>query len=757
MLVALAVTLVMLLWLDHRVRAGFEDGHWLHPVRMLSAPVEIRPGMDLALGGFWQEVALRGYRRAAGDGPLVAGPWRRTGHAVELALLPGDRVAGAAPAAQVRLDLEAERLIRLRDPGRGGALDALVLGPRPIEGVLEEHFVPRPRLSIEDIPPGVVDAVLAAEDVRFLEHPGINPASMLRALAANLRAGRVLQGGSTLTQQFVKNHFLTRDRTLARKLVEIPMALLLEWHFAKERILEAYLATVYLGHRDGRAIHGLAEGARVWLGKELADITLADGALLAGLIRAPNVYSPARHPERALRRRDQVIDALERENWIGPGEAASARRDQPTFGSVVAMAPESFFVRQVQRELEASAPGALDLGPGVEVFTTLDPRLQRIAVEEVKRSVVARGGAEAAVVALDPRTGALRALVGGTDYGASHLDRATRARRAVGSLFKPFLYEAAIARPELGLTAATLIEDRPIQVGEGATAWVPRNADGRWHGKVTLREALVRSLNAPAVWVGNQVGFTELARIGGDVFATAEPLAVAPSLSLGAFDASLLDVVAAYSAFVAPGRVVRPHAVEAVHGPSGARLLAVESETREVGDPAAFYVVHTLLEGVVADGTARRVGAADLGRPLGGKTGTTNDARDAWFVGYTPSLVLGIWIGHDDGHPLAGDGASLAVPLWIAIARRAFAGQPVETFAMPEGVEVVAIDDATGLRGDSSCGPARPYAFLRGTAPEGTCDGGVAPGPAESPTPAERLQAWWGAGLDGLLGRGAER
>ncbi len=748
--VVLVGTLLTVAWLDHRVRKGFDDGHWLYPVRLLSAASEVRPGTDLAASGFWRELAARRYRRVSGR-PLEAGTWTRTGHSVELALFEGDGPPRAEAGAKVQLDLEGERLVRIRSSGQGGLLDALRFAPQAIEGVFDQHFVRRPRLSIEDIPPGVVDAVLAAEDVRFLEHPGVNPSSMLRAFAANLRAGRILQGGSTITQQFVKNHFLTRDRTFSRKLVEIPMALLLEWHFAKERILEAYLATVYLGHRDGRAVHGFAEGARAWLGKELADLTLADGAMLAGLIRAPNIYSPSRHPGRAVERRDQVIDALERLGWVGREEAEQARRERPRLATVPAAPVESFFARRVSREIENKAPGAFDLGAGVEIFTTLDPRLQRIVAEEVAASVPARHGAEAAVVALDPRSGAIRALVGGNDYGKSHLDRATQSRRPIGSLFKPFLYAAAIADPKANLTAATVLNDGPLQLGEGETAWVPRNSDGRWHGPVTVREALVRSLNVPAVLVGERLGFDQLARLGELVFSSPEPLPVTPAISLGAFEASLLDVVAGFAAFVVPGQVVEPRAIEAVHGPSGAFLYGSEPSFRQVGDPAAFYVVHTMLEGVVSEGTARRIGAAGLGRPIAGKTGTTNDARDAWFVGYTPSLLLGVWVGHDDGRPLQGDASSLAVPLWLAIARRAFAGQPVETFPIPQAVEVVAIDDKTGLRGEPACGSARPYAFLRGTAPLESCDGRSVAGSPSLLPPVERLRAWWDSALGGLL------
>ena len=732
-LVVLLAVAAALFWLDRQVVRGFGEARWRHPVRIYAAARAIEVGVDLDAAGIAEELHDLGYRAVTGD-PTEPGTFRRGAQRLDLFLNPAPEPGsyGGRPAQQVAIALDGGRRVRAIELRPGGRkVESVALEPRPLEGLFTSHWTGRAPLRLADVPATVVDAVLAAEDEHFLAHHGVDPVSLLRALRVNWLAGEVRQGGSTITQQIVKNHFLTQERTFSRKLREIPMALLLELRFDKREILECYLATVYLGHDRLVGIYGLAEAAAVYFGKPVSQLTLAEGALLAGMIRAPNIYSPMRHPDAALRRRNQVLEKMLELGWITAEQAAAARAEEIETPVGRAAPPEAYFMEHVRRALDDHALDPTRLAFGSEVFTTLDRRLQRFASEAVDaagrrmdRGRPGRRGAQIAVVAIDPRDGAIKALVGGRDFLASQLDRATRSRRQVGSLFKPFVYLAAIGDPSSGITPATILMDEPISVRVDNATWSPKNIDERYRGPVTVRYALEHSLNVPMVQLAERYGIDRAAAFGDRLELLGEPLPRVPSLALGAFDSSLLRVTAAYTLFPRGGDRVWPHAVAAVKAPSGVVLLRGRSDGERVAAPDATYVVHAMLEGVVTRGTASEIGRSGLAGSFAGKTGTSNDNRDAWFVGYTPSLVVGVWVGFDDDESLHGTAAQLAVPVWLAIMKRALAGTPRERFAVPDGVELVSVEAATGKRADASCGPAITEVFLAGTAPQESCAGG---------------------------------
>jgi penicillin-binding protein 1B len=767
-LVVLLVAASALVWLDRTVVRGFGEARWRHPVQIYAAPRAIELGVDIDAAGITDELHELGYRAVTGR-PAEPGTFRRSGQRLDLYLNPAPEPAsyGERAAQEVTIALDGGRRVRtieLRSSGR--KVDAVALEPRALEGLFTSHWTGRAPLRLEDVPSHVVDAVLAAEDDRFLAHHGVNPISLLRALRVNWLAGEVRQGGSTITQQIVKNHFLTQERTFSRKLREIPMALLLELRFDKREILECYLATVYLGHDHLVGIYGLAEAAAVYFGKPVSRLTLAEGALLAGMIRAPNIYSPLRHPDVALRRRNQVLDQMAELRWITPEQAAAARDEalQPPVGR--AAPPEAYFMEHVRRTLDEDGLDPTRLAYGSEVFTTLDGRLQRFVSEAVDaagrrldRGRAGGRGAQIAVVAIDPRDGAIRALVGGRDFLASQLDRATRSRRQVGSLFKPFAYLAAISDRDSGITPATLLLDEPISVRVDNVTWSPKNVDERYRGPVTVRHALEHSLNVPTVRFAESFGIDRIAAFGDRLGLLSERLPRVPALALGAFETSLLRATAAYTLFPRGGDRVEPYAVASVKAPSGVLLRRANLLTEPVAAPDATYVVHAMLEGVVTRGTAGEIGRSGLGGSFAGKTGTSNDNRDAWFVGYTPSLVVGVWVGFDDDASLHGTAAQLAVPVWLAIIKRALAGTPRERFAVPDGVELLSVEAASGKRADASCGPAITEVFLAGTAPRESCSGRRVVAAAAQPsvkhlgeavgawlaTLPERVGAWLGS------------
>jgi penicillin-binding protein 1B len=729
-LLVLLAAVAAVFWLDRKVVQGFGEARWRNPVRIYAAPRAIEVGLDIEGAGITEELHDLGYRAVTGR-PDEPGTFRRGAQRLELYLnaAPSPDAFGERPAQRVVVELEAGRRVRsiALEPG-GTSVESIALEPRALDGLFTSHWTGRRALQLDDVPTPVVDAILAAEDERFLGHHGIDLPSLLRALRVNWIAGEVRQGGSTITQQIVKNHFLTQERTFSRKLREIPMAMLLDLRFDKREILECYLATVYLGHDRLVGIYGLAEASVVYFGKPVSKLTLGEGAMLAGMIRAPNVYSPIRHPEAALRRRDQVIEKLEDLRWITPAQAKAARAERPKPPAGRAAPPEAYFMEHVRRSLQEQSLEPSRLGFGSAIFTTLDTRLQRIASEAVdavgRRLDRGRGGKRSmqiAVVAIDPRDGAVKALVGGRDFLASQLDRATRSRRQVGSLFKPFVYLAAIADPQSGVTPATILLDEPIEVQIDRTTWSPKNVDERYRGPVTARYALEHSLNVPTVQLAESYGIDRIAAFGDRAGLSRDPLPRVPSIALGAFESSLLRVASAYTVFPRGGDRIDPHAVDAVKAPSGVVLTRGRSAVTRVAAPDATYVVHAMLEGVATRGTAAEITRSGLKGSFAGKTGTSNDNRDAWFVGYTPSLVVGVWVGFDDDASLRAGATQLALPVWLTIMRRALTGLPRERFAVPAGVELVAIEAATGKRADDGCGPSITEVFLAGTAPDESC------------------------------------
>jgi penicillin-binding protein 1B len=631
--------------------------------------------------------------------------------------------------------MEGSRIAHLL---RGGQpIDAVELEGEILTGGADQSGEEHRPVRLDDVPKVLVRAVLAAEDHRFLDHPGLDVRSLTRAAWANIRAGRIRQGGSTITQQLIKMRLLTPRRTLARKLQEAWLATLVEWRYSKRQILEAYLNEVYLGQRGGLAIRGVGAAARAYFAKEVHQLTVGEAALLAGMLCAPNTYSPAVNPERSRERRDAVLARMRELRMLDAGALAAAQREpvrtlvEPGPGQA---AP--YFADHVRQELERRLDERALLDARVtRVFTTLDPVLQRFAEDAVARGldrlethIARRTGSraplQAALVALDPRTGAIRALVGGRDYRTSQFNRAVHARRQPGSAFKPFVYLAALrargGRPPL--TVASRVDDAPVTLHVNRKPWTPRNDGGRYHGRVTVRRALEQSLNSATVRIAQAVSpalVMDTARSLG----IAAPMAPVPALALGAFEVSPLELGYAYAAFANGG--IRPAAATSIRSLARSDGRRVEprghDEDRSVISPAEAYVMTSLLAGAIRSGTGRPVLALGVPGEIAGKTGTTNDGRDAWFVGYSSRLLAVVWVGfdQDDAHGLAG--AQAASPIWADFMKQALEALPAPPFAVPAGITVVDLDPATGKWADASCPLVIREVFLTGTEPP-ACD-----------------------------------
>jgi penicillin-binding protein 1B len=704
------------------------------PSRLYSRPLALRPGAWIGADALEAYLVATGHRRvekeevSAGEYAVAGGDWR-------IGVRPFRHAAGDDPGGALSLRLASGgRIAWLRD-AEGRTLRERWLEPAVLVSFLPPDGREQRPVRLDALPPHLIDAVLAIEDHRFLEHSGLDLRRIAGAIVANLKAGRVVQGGSTLTQQLVKNLYLSRERTWFRKLQEAPLALLLELRRSKPEILEAYLNEVYLGQTGGVAIHGVGAAALHWFGRPVESLALHEAALLAGMLRGPSLYSPRRDPEAARARRDRVLERMVEVGSLTP-EALAVARARP-LGVIAARAvPISarYFADALRADIDARYPPEQLASGGLSVYTTLDLRLQRIA-----EAAVARGVAElerhtpelvredhplqAALVAVDPKSGSLLAMVGGRSYGDTQFNRATEARRQPGSLFKPVAALAALTAED-GLpppfTLASVVMDAPISLDTPEGEWQPGNHDGEFRGNVTLRQVVEHSLNVPMVRVGVEIGPQRVVRAARRL-GIHSPLHGVPSLVLGTSEVSLEEITRAYAVLAAGGWRAEPRALAGVRDAAGETLERRLPEGGQALEPAEAYLLTSALEGVVNRGTGYGVRATGFHGPVAGKTGTTDDYRDAWFVGYTPELVAGVWVGFDDGRTLRHSGSRAALPIFAAFLREALGSAGGRGFEVPEGIREVQVVAAEGHRAGLRCFGDREV-FLANTEPHERCD-----------------------------------
>jgi penicillin-binding protein 1B len=701
------------------------------PLLIYGAPFLLKPDQDIDDVRLLERLHRLGYRPASSE-VLAPGEYRVTERTFDIYL--HDQPDAHAQALPIRLMLDGRRVVEILSLVDGGPIFPVSLEPQLISGVRGESRQVREWLPLASIPKPVIDTVLAVEDHRFYSHPGIDLVAVGRAVWANLVKGEVVQGGSTITQQLAKNLFYTPQRTFVRKIKESIAALVLEAKYRKDEILESYLNEIYLGQAGSVAIYGVGEAAHRYFGKSVDDLTIEETALIAGMIKGPNTYSPVRDLQLAKQRRDVVLRRLRDEGRITEEQWKAAVntpvRVSPPQDS---LADAPYFVDYVLRQSEETADAALP--DGTRVYTTLDPILQRIAGEVLQNGLArlektypklkrADLPLQGALVALDPGTGGILAMVGGREYRASQFNRAVQAKRQPGSLFKPLVYLAAFeATRDAGssaVTPASLILDAPVTFESPAGPWSPQNYDRRFRGAVTIRAALEQSLNVPAVRVAQTVGAKRIVRLAHDL-GIKSPLDDNLSLALGSSAVSLLEITAAFGVLAHNGLAATPSAIRSVAAPNGDPLWHARPDRRQAVSPQAAYVVTSLLKGVIDRGTAARARAMGLKSFVAGKTGTTDGYRDAWFVGYTPEIVIGVWVGFDDEQPLGLTGAQAALPIWTEFARQVIPSHSPD-FTAPSGVVTREIDPQTGQLATSKCPERTPEVFIEGTEPTVYCE-----------------------------------
>lgn len=674
-LALIAVLVLWCVWIDYEIRRDFQALQWALPARLYARPLELYTGAPVSQRKLIDYLNYLGYRESANlTGP---GEYQRLSSHVRVWSRGFDFWDGAEPSVYFNVAFNGSKIRELWGDQGAGELTLVRLEPAEIAQINPATGEDRLPVRLSDIPQPLIDAVIAVEDQRFFTHWGVDPIGIGRALVANIRAGEIVQGGSTLTQQLIKNLYLSRQQTLRRKAEEALMALALELHFSKEDILAAYLNEVFLGQQGNRAIHGFALASEYYFARPLSELSLGELATLAGLPRGASYYNPRRFPERANARRNVVLARMRDQAYINAAQYAEASTEKMRVTSSAPNRGKVYpaFLELVRDNLARDYDSRALQTEGLRVFTTLDLHVQETidarleeAVKNVERASASGSDAklEAAVVISDAITGEVRGIAGGRQRGFAGFNRALNARRPIGSLVKPAVYLAALESGKYSL--ASVLSDRPVTIALSANQeWSPRNYDNEMYGDVYLFDALERSMNLATVDLGMQLGVDS-------VFKTLKGLGFNrdvpryPSMLLGAIDMAPIEVAQIYQTLASNGFRSPLRAVEAVTTGQGEPLERYGIETAQVSNNDVMYLLEYAMQGVFKRGTAKTMAnRLDAQLPLAGKTGTTNDLRDSWFAGYGNDLVGVVWLGYDDNRETGLTGATGALRVWTDI------------------------------------------------------------------------------------------
>jgi len=685
--------------LESTVTEKFEGRKWVFPSKIYSDSYLLYVGAPLRSENLIEKLRRLGYYETSGE-LRTKGEYRvlRSSGTIEIFLhdfaFPTEQFKGVL----VRLSLQGNSVARIENLATGQEMFSLELEPELVTGLYERIWQERRLVKLADVPPLLVKAILAVEDERFYRHHGVDPIGILRAMWVNVRTLSYQQGGSTLTQQLVKNFFLSDERTMSRKIPEAFMALIAERKYSKDTILENYLNEIYLGQKGSQGIFGVWEAAQFYFAKPLSDLTTGECALLAGLIRAPNRLSPYRSYEAATRRRNVVLAKLLDDHIIARNQYDAALREKLPQRALVKVTNDApFYVDYLRRELEENYSNAVLTKEGLRIFSSLDLQLQKIAERslteglnklEAAHPALRRKGEESlegAIVVLRPQTGEIKAMVGGRNYSKSQFNRVFQAKRQPGSVFKPFVYLAALmygGQSGIKYTPDTIINDSQFTWSYDGRDWQPSNYRNEYFGAVTFRRALENSLNSATSRVAQDVGIRRVRDIAHRL-GIPSSLPAVPSLALGAAEVTPLEVAVAYSTLANGGVRPRTLAVRNVIDQNTKVLEKRDVRSEQVISPQLASMMNDLLKGVLDRGTGAMARRWGFTRPAAGKTGTTNDYKDAWFVGYTPDLLAVVWVGFDGPSKLNLSGAEAALPIWTDFMKSATATMPVTDFVAP--------------------------------------------------------------------------
>jgi penicillin-binding protein 1B len=731
-LVGLVILGCFAVYLDSIVQEKFSGKRWTIPAKVYARPLELFVGQKLSRDDFLLELDALGYRReAVANGPGAAAV---NGNNVDLNTRGFQFYEGADPAQQIHVRFSGDYVAELT-AANGAKLAVARLEPLMIGGLYPKNLEDRILIKLDQAPPYLLDTLVTVEDRDFYHHFGVSPKGILRAFWINASAGQMRQGGSTLTQQLVKNFYLTNERSITRKLTEAMMAVLLEIHYSKQEILEAYLNEVFVGQDGQRAVHGFGLASQYFFSQPLSELKLHQVALLVGLVKGPSYYNPRRNPERALERRNLVLDLLEQQGVATPEVVAAAKKMPLGVSKVGSLADSSFpdFLDLVKRQLRQDYRDEDLTEEGLRIFTSFDPILQmksEAAVRESFAKISGRKGAdemETAMVVTNPETGEVQALIGSRQAGFAGFNRALDAVRPIGSLVKPAIYLTALERPQQ-YTLTSWVPDEPFQVkGADGQIWKPQNYDHKAHGNIFLYQGLAHSYNLSSAKLGLDLGIP-------NVFKTLTKLGVTrewpafPSMLLGAGALTPIEVATMYQTIASGGFNTPLRGIRSVLTAEGEPLKRYPFQIQQRFDPGSIYLLQNAMQRVMREGTGKSVyNVLPSTLNLAGKSGTTNDSRDSWFAGFSQDLLAIVWMGRDDNGKTPFTGATGALQIWTSFMKKA---DPLPLdMAMPDNVVQAWVNASTGEGTDASCPNAVQMPYIRGSEPQPgpTCGGAAAP------------------------------
>ncbi|WP_349572773.1 penicillin-binding protein 1B [Azotobacter salinestris] len=721
-LVGLVVLAGFAVYLDAVVQEKFSGKRWTLPAKVYARPLELFSGLKLSKQDFLTELDALGYRREAVAGP---GSALVSGNTIDLHTRGFRFYEGDEPARRIRVRFSGDYVAGLSGAD-GKDLAVVRMEPLLIGGLYPAHNEDRILVQRNELPPYLVETLVAVEDREFFSHFGVSPKSIVRALWVNASAGGVVQGGSTLTQQLVKNFYLSNERSLVRKATEAMMAVLLELHYDKDEILEAYLNEVFLGQDGNRAVHGFGLASQYFFGQPLAELQPHQIALLVGMVKGPTYYNPRRNPERAMTRRNLVLDLMAEQGVIDTAQAAAAKQKPLGVTARGSMANTSYpaFLDLVKRQLREDYQEADLTEEGLRIFTSLDPILQSKAEVAVRDTFkrIGKGGdpVEASMVVSNPETGEVLALLGSRQPRFAGFNRALDAVRPIGSLIKPAIYLTALERPSQ-YTLTSWLADVPFSVkGQDGQLWRPQNYDHQAHGDIYLYQGLANSYNLSTAKLGLELGVPNvlktLARLGVN-----REWPAYPSMLLGAGALTPMEVTSMYLTIASGGFNTPLRGIRSVLAADGEPLKRYPFQIQQRFDPGAIYLLQNAMQRVMREGTGRSV-YSQLPRSLtlAGKTGTTNDSRDSWFAGFSQDLLAVVWLGRDDNGKTPLTGATGALRVWTDFMVKA---DPLSLdMPLPDNVTLTWVNARNGLSSEQGCPDAVQMPYIRGSEPP--------PGPA---------------------------
>lgn len=717
--------------LSNLVETRFSGRRWQIPSKVYSDTMLLFPGQRLQLPAFYEKLTRLHYRKVGGF-PKYKGEMRISDSVLDI--YPYDvtfrnRKREGGPLRIRFLENQIESIEQLDSRIK---LPVFELEPEELMLFFGPERERRRLISIQHVPDHLIKAVMAIEDNRFYQHHGISFMSILRAMYINIRYGKIKQGASTITQQLAKNYFLSSQKTISRKLKEALIALILEVKFSKQEILEIYFNEIYLGQRGSESINGIGEASFFYFGKPTDELSLAESAVIAGMIKGPNLYSPYIHKEACLKRRNMVLQAMKKNHWIGQNELDTLLKEPiQTAGYTAHPRWAPYFADYLYQQLKVLYSREDLSSLGLSIYTTLDTQAQKAAESALSKGLerlenrkpsLHRDSPEkklqGAVIVMQPKTGNILAMVGGRNYSISQFNRIFQARRQAGSAFKPFVFLAALDQ----FTPASMLsnESKSYPIEKGGE-WIPENFEPVSETSVSMRTALSKSHNRATVDLAMKIGLDRIIRqVRAFHFST--PLAPYPSLALGAFEVIPLELARAYCIFAADGFQPYPLSLKNITDASGTILNRKHMKIEQMISPEKAFIISSMLRSAVVDGTGKAIGHYGISFPAAGKTGTTSNFRDAWFIGYTPDIMALVWVGFDNGDPIYFTGSQAALPIWAELMNSIPHQLSGSWFAMPKGVVKQKICPESGLLPiPFACPEAKEEIFLSETVPEGYC------------------------------------